>query len=158
MHDAGVWPASDSEEDVAAAERAEGWHNFPLFVDPLVFGPLPARSGGPSPALPAGGLRGRHGRAPGARRTSSGSTTTTATTSVIASNDNWLGYRSWTSPDVPRTAMLDWIIRPEGLHRVITQAHERYKLPAIYVTENGASYDDTRRGQGRPRRRPHSPT
>ena len=41
QHDAAVWPASDSEEDVAAAERAEAWHNFPLFTDPLVYGHYP---------------------------------------------------------------------------------------------------------------------
>jgi beta-glucosidase len=29
----------------------------------------------------------------------------------------------------------------------MTQAHVRYKLPAIYITENGASYDDTPEGK-----------
>ncbi len=41
VHDVGVWPASDSDEDVAAAERAESWTNFPMFVDPLVYGRYP---------------------------------------------------------------------------------------------------------------------
>jgi beta-glucosidase len=61
------------------------------------------------------------------------------------SEDNWLGFVGVEEPDAPRTKM-DWIIRPEGLHRVITQAHERYKLPAVYITENGASFDDVREG------------
>ena len=41
QHDVAVWPASESEEDVAAAERAQAWHNFPLFTDPLVYGHYP---------------------------------------------------------------------------------------------------------------------
>ncbi len=63
------------------------------------------------------------------------------------SPDNWLGYSVVDEPDMPRTSIVGWTIRPEGLHRVITQAHVRYKLPAIYVTENGASYNDTREGE-----------
>jgi beta-glucosidase len=41
---------------------------------------------------------------------------------------------------------MGWTIRPEGLHRVITQAHERYKLDAVYITENGAAFEDAREG------------
>jgi beta-glucosidase len=63
------------------------------------------------------------------------------------SDDNWLGYSVVDEPDMPTTSIAGWTIRPEGLHRVITQAHVRYKLPAIYITENGASYDDTREGE-----------
>jgi beta-glucosidase len=142
-HDAAVWPASDAEEDVAAAERAEGWHNFPLFFDPLVLGHYPpALEDRLRPYLPEGyendmsslvhppdfiGINYYHGYY--ARN----------------SEDNWLGFVGVEEPDAPRTKM-DWIIRPEGLHRVITQAHERYKLPAVYITENGASFDDVREG------------
>ncbi len=139
-HDAAVWPASEAEEDVAAAERAEGWHNFPLFFDPLVYGRYPAAiESRIAPYLPEGyeadmdalqvapdfvGLNYYHGYH--ARNTT----------------DNWLGFVMVDEPDVPRTTM-DWTVRPGGLHRLIMQAHERYKLPAIYITENGASYDDT---------------
>jgi len=138
-HDAAVWPASSAPEDIAAAQRAEGWHNFPLFLDPLVLGHYPtAIEDRLRPYLPRGyesdmaalqvppdflGLNYYHGYY--ARDT----------------EENWLGYVGVDEPDAPRTTM-DWIIRPEGLHRVITQAHERYHLPAIYVTENGASFDD----------------
>jgi beta-glucosidase len=142
-HDAAVWPASDAEEDVAAAERAEGWHNFPLFFDPLVLGHYPpALEDRLRPYLPEGyendmsslvhppdfiGINYYHGYY--ARN----------------SEDNWLGFVGVDEPDAPRTTM-DWIIRPAGLHRVITQAHERYKLPAVYITENGASFEDVREG------------
>jgi beta-glucosidase len=145
VHDAGVWPASDSEEDVAAAERAEAWHNFPMFVDPLVYGRYPpALESRLQEYLPAGyeddmdalvtppdflGLNYYFGYY--ARN----------------SSENWLGYSVVDEPDMPTTSIAGWTIRPEGLHRIITQAHVRYKLPAIYITENGASYDDTPEGK-----------
>ncbi len=139
-HDAAVWPATESGEDVAAAERAEGWHNFPLFFDPLVLGHYPeALEDRLRPYLPAGyendmdalqvppdfvGLNYYQGYY------------------VRNTDDNWLGWIGVDEPDAPKTTMMDWIIRPQGLLRVINQAHERYKLPDIYVTENGASFDD----------------
>jgi beta-glucosidase len=143
-HDAAVWPATDSEQDVAAAERAEGWHNFPMFFDPLVYGRYPvAIEPRLRPYLPAGyeddmdalrvppdfiGLNYYHGY------------------SARHSDDNWMGFVAVEEPDAPRTTM-NWAIRPDGLHRVIAQAHERYKLPAIYITENGASFDDELEGK-----------
>jgi len=142
-HDAAVWPASGSEEDAAATERAQAWHNFPLFTDPLVYGHYPPElMDRLQPYLPRGyendlsslqvppdfiglnyyqGYYARH------------------------SSDDWLGFARVDDPDAPRTTM-NWAIRPEGLHRVITQAHERYKLPAIYITENGASFHDKPEG------------
>jgi beta-glucosidase len=142
-HDAAVWPASGSDEDVTAAERAESWHNFPLFFDPLVYGHYPpALEPRLRAYLPEGyekdmdalrappdfiGLNYYHGYY------------------ARESGENWLGFAAVAEPDVPRTTM-DWAIRPQGLHRVITQAHERYKLPAVYITENGAAFDDRPEG------------
>ena len=138
-HDAAVWPASEREEDVAAAERAQSWHNFPLFFDPLVQGRYPdALVDRIAPYLPEGyeqdmpslrarpdfiGLNYYHGYY------------------VRHSDRDWLGFETAEGPEAPRTLM-DWAVRPAGLHRVLTQAHERYHLPAVYVTENGAAYDD----------------
>jgi beta-glucosidase len=45
---------------------------------------------------------------------------------------------------LPTTAM-GWEVQPEGLTRLLTRVHEEYAGPAgtaIYVTENGAAYDD----------------
>lgn len=48
--------------------------------------------------------------------------------------------------DLPRTAM-DWEVNPSGLHRLLVRLGKEYPtLPPLYVTENGASYDDTRVG------------
>ncbi|GMA25027.1 hypothetical protein GCM10025864_27860 [Luteimicrobium album] len=45
---------------------------------------------------------------------------------------------------LPVTAQ-DWEVQPEGLTRVLTRVHEEYtgeRGIALYVTENGAAYDD----------------
>jgi beta-glucosidase len=58
----------------------------------------------------------------------------------------WTGFAEFKESGAPRTTM-DWIIRPEGLGFILEQAHEQYKLPNLFVTENGASFDDRRDGQ-----------
>ncbi|MEH6781889.1 MAG: family 1 glycosylhydrolase [Rhodoglobus sp.] len=48
--------------------------------------------------------------------------------------------------DLPRTAM-DWEVNPSGLRHLLVRLGKEYPtLPPLYVTENGASYDDTREG------------
>jgi beta-glucosidase len=37
----------------------------------------------------------------------------------------------------------DWEVYPPGLQRQIQRVHDRYQPPAIYITENGATYPDT---------------
>jgi beta-glucosidase len=136
VHNAAVWPASGSGPDLEAAERAESWHNFPMFLDPLVHGYYPvALEPRLRPYLPEGyeddmsalrdfiGVNYYHGYY------------------VRDTRDNWLGFIEVDGPEVPRTTM-NWAIRPEGLRRVLTQVHQSYKLPAIFVTENGASFED----------------
>lgn len=36
----------------------------------------------------------------------------------------------------------DWEVQPEGLTRLLVRLREEYDAPPIYVTENGAAYDD----------------
>ncbi len=59
--------------------------------------------------------------------------------------DNWLGFVEVEGPEAVRTTM-DWAVRPAGLRRVLAQVHERYGLPAVFVTENGASFPDRPEG------------
>ena len=52
---------------------------------------------------------------------------------------SWLVAR-----DLPRTAM-DWEVQPDGLRRLLGTLHREYTGPAgipLYVTENGAAFDD----------------
>ena len=45
------------------------------------------------------------------------------------------------SEDVEHTAM-GWEVYPQGLYETLTRVHRDYAPPAVYVTENGAAYDD----------------
>jgi len=50
----------------------------------------------------------------------------------------------WHLRDLPLTAM-NWEVQPEGLTRLLQRVHSEYTDPAgvkLYVTENGAAYDD----------------
>jgi beta-glucosidase len=42
---------------------------------------------------------------------------------------------------LPVTGM-DWEVQPEGLTRLLRRLREEYAAPPIYITENGAAYDD----------------
>jgi beta-glucosidase len=44
---------------------------------------------------------------------------------------------------VERTAM-GWEVYPDGLLELLVRLHEEYDAPPIYVTENGAAFDDAR--------------
>ena len=56
----------------------------------------------------------------------------------------WIGAEHITFPSrgLPRTAM-DWEVNPDGLRRLLVRLGEEYpSLPPLYITENGAAYDD----------------
>jgi beta-glucosidase len=50
-------------------------------------------------------------------------------------------------PASPRTEM-GWEIYPRGLTEMLLRLHEEYRPRAIYVTENGAAFPDSREGDG----------
>ncbi|PVG84554.1 beta-glucosidase [Nocardioides gansuensis] len=49
---------------------------------------------------------------------------------------------------LPVTAM-DWEVQPEALTRLLVRLHTDYGVPPMYITENGAAYDDTVGDDGR---------
>ncbi|GAA5034409.1 GH1 family beta-glucosidase [Microbacterium fluvii] len=56
----------------------------------------------------------------------------------------------WHDRGLPRTNM-HWEVQPEGLTRLLQRVSDEYAGPAgvpIYVTENGAAYDDVVEGEG----------
>ncbi|MEX1078235.1 MAG: GH1 family beta-glucosidase [Homoserinimonas sp.] len=56
----------------------------------------------------------------------------------------------WHPRGLPVTAM-GWEVQPEGLTRLLTRIHREYAGPAdvaLYVTENGAAYNDTVEADG----------
>lgn len=67
---------------------------------------------------------------------------------VVVRNDPYsegLRVRGFYVPDAERTA-IGWEVYPDGLHKVLLQVHDRYEGIPIYVTENGASFDDVVNG------------
>lgn len=56
----------------------------------------------------------------------------------------WIGseYITFPSRGLPRTAM-NWEVNPSGLHKLLVRLGREYpNLPPLFVTENGAAYDD----------------
>jgi beta-glucosidase len=132
-------PYTESEADIAAAEYEDGFRNR-WFLDPVLRGEYPAdmleRYAGILPPIAEGDLR------------------------VISAPLDFLGvnyYRRHVvrsagangsviveSPNVERTAM-GWEVYPDGLLELLVRLHEEYDVPPLYVTENGAAFDDSRR-------------
>lgn len=128
-----VSPASDAPEDVAQARLDDGllvrW-----YLDALLLGRYPAD------VLAHVG--------PDAPRTSSGDA------GIIAQPLDFLGInfynpmfasaaRRWVPArtGAPVTAM-GWEVAPRDLTRLLLRLHHDYRLPPLYIAENGAAYDD----------------
>ena len=136
-------PASGSAEDAAAAERAHAWGNFPLFLEPLVHGRYPAAiEDSISRYMPDG----YEADLDGIRMPPDFVGINYYFGDLVRADDsNWLGVAPVDEPDELRTPM-GWIIRPRGLHDLLVRAHRDYGVRSLYVTENGAAYDDHRVG------------
>jgi beta-glucosidase len=128
-----VSPASDAPEDAAQARLDDGllvrW-----YLDALLLGSYPAD------VLAHVG--------PDAPRTSSGDAR------IIAQPLDFLGVnfynpmfasaaRRWipARQGAPVTAM-GWEVSPPDLTRLLLRLHHDYRLPPLYIAENGAAYDD----------------
>jgi beta-glucosidase len=59
-----------------------------------------------------------------------------------------LGARSIPPPGTPVTAM-GWPIEPSGLFELLVGLHRDYRPPKLFVTENGAAFDDVVAPDGR---------
>ncbi len=128
-----IEPASDSPEDTAAA-RLEDGRLVRWYMDPLFHGRYPQdvwdHLGGDVPTMEPGDL------------------------GVMATPMDFLGINYYTRGVVsargafdvhasgrPLTAM-DWEVVPEGLTELLVRVHRDWAVPALYVMENGAAYDD----------------
>ncbi len=135
-----VIPASDSEADKAAAERAFQFHNG-VFFDPVFNGAYPDQFmealGGRMPAIEDGDME------------------------VIGQSLDWWGLNYYTpmrvaadlapGAEFPATAGapsvskvktdIGWEVYAPALKSLVTELYDRYDLPACYITENGACYN-----------------
>ncbi len=135
-----VYPQTPSPEDQAAAQRADGFRNR-WFLEPVVVGSYPPDMG----AL--------HAPLDGVVRPGD--------MALIFQKLDFLGVNYYTRSVVrhdptenplqvghvrvegsERTAM-DWEIFPQGLYDLLVRLHRDYRIPALYVTENGAAFPDS---------------
>ena len=129
-------PATDNAADIRAAEMANQYHNH-WYIQPLFEGRYPdmLRQLAPQeqPQIADGDL------------------------AIIAQPLDFLGinyytrtvYRAnskgWFSdvpPTTPPLTDMGWEIYPQGLTEILLQMHQRYSLPPVYITENGAAMPD----------------
>jgi len=133
-----AYPATESDEDEAAARRAEAISNR-WFLDPVFKGAYPEdlleMFGDDAPDIEAGDL------------------------AVIASPTDFLGVNNYSRQvirddpdaqwgighvhveDAEYTAM-GWEIYPQGLYDLLTRLDREYDSPEMYITENGAAFAD----------------
>jgi beta-glucosidase len=145
MNSSFSFPATESRADIEAAERAvvnfAGW-----FTDPPYFGDYPAllreRLGSLLPAFSAEDSR-----------LLKGSMDFVAlnyyTSEVVrhAANAGPMQYEVLPQPDVLHTEM-NWPVRPDGFRGLLMWLSKRYPGLPIYVTENGAAFDDLADAEG----------
>ncbi len=135
--------ATDSDADRAAAHLADGTRNR-WFLDPVLRGKYPAdvleHFGADAPAIEEGDL------------------------DTISAPIDFLGVNHYTrtviragddgSPVEVYVAGAEhtdmgWEVYPDGIRETLCRVERDYAPPAIYVTENGATFTDVRRHDGR---------
>ncbi len=137
-----VMPASDSELDKAAAERYHAFKNR-WFLDPIFSGAYPTALIEAFPQLPS---------------------FTTEEVRLLTQPLDFIGVNNYTRsvwennplaflhaqqvfPAGKYTDMI-WEVYPGGLYRLLTWLNANYKHPALYVTENGAAFEDNQNADG----------
>ena len=139
-----VYPASDGDEDVAAARHVDGFHNR-WFLDPVFKGSYPEDMleyfGANGPRVEDGDL------------------------AAISAPIDFLGVNNYSrnlvranpsggrpidvrEPDSEYTDM-GWEVYPDGLHDLLLRLRDDYGPAAVYITENGAAFPDVRSHDGR---------
>ncbi len=143
-HHTTVAAASDDPEDVAAAAFYEAYHNG-QFAGPLLAGTYPelleALPGADFDVVADGDLAAI--RAP---LDFYGLNFYHPTTIAAAPENASIPFTMVDRTDVPHTDF-GWPVQPAALTRLLIAMHEQYPaLPPVYITENGAAYDDPAAG------------
>ncbi|MEL7180513.1 MAG: family 1 glycosylhydrolase [Pseudomonadota bacterium] len=157
-----IYPATDSAADKAAAERAFQFNNG-VFFDPLFKGCYPDQlmvALGDSLRVQAGDLDiiqqpldwwGFNYYFPATVRQTTSASERAGLTGVGAMGkfqsdqdaaSAFLDLQSVPSSDSNIRTDIGWEIVPEGIAHLLHQVYERYDLPPVYITENGACYND----------------
>ncbi len=140
-------PASDSPADIMATRRYDGFRTR-WYLDPLYKGHYPADMielyGDNMPDIQAGDMEMM--QAPldflGLNFYSREVIKATANPDPVG---NLLNYDSIEVPGAEFTEM-HWEVAPDALYRHLARVHRDYNPPAIFITENGAAFDDMLEG------------
>lgn len=133
-----AYPATDTEEDRAAARRFDGFFNR-WYLDPLLRGRYPEDAwegyGAAVPEPQPGDLK--RIQAP---LDFLGVNYYSRTVVTDAPGTPWPAVHG-VEVEAARTAM-GWEVVPEALTALLERLDRDYDLPPVYITENGAAFDD----------------
>jgi beta-glucosidase len=137
-------PASDSPEDQAAAWRLDGFNNR-WFIEPVFKGQYPADM------LEIFG-QDTLGIQPGDMEKIATPIDFLAlnyyTRSVVAHDPSSIYFQARSLEQEGEHTTMGWEVYPQGLYNFLTRFHKEYSPKAIYITENGASFDDVLAADG----------
>ncbi len=140
-----VHPASESEADILAAKRYDGFSNR-WFLDPLYRQSYPADMlelyAGHAPKIEAGDM--------GIIATPTDFLGVNYYIRMVVANDSsnpYLGTKTVLPPDSQYTDF-NWEVYPDGLRECLERVQSEYNPKALYITENGACYDDDINAEG----------
>lgn len=134
-----LWPVEVVGDDEAAlAEVEPTWQrNSSWFLDPLYRGQYPAEAlaayAAAAPTISANDM------------------------AVIAQPIDFMGVNYYNRMTVgargpiggAEYTEMDWEVYPQGLTHLLQRLHREYRLPPLYITENGAAFRDTLTAEGR---------
>lgn len=133
------YPASPAPQDIAASQRRDAFINR-WFLDPVFFGRYPTELeeifGEAWPAH-------THSELDGLRALPDFIGVNYYSRSVVREDPKDWPVKAGRvrQPKRPHTAM-DWEVYPRGLTDILTWIQGRYGNPPLYITENGAAFDD----------------
>jgi beta-glucosidase len=137
-----AWPATDSPEDWAAASRLEDLQ-IHTYVSPVLRGTYPDRLAELYPGADLGVIHDGDLATTAAPLDFLGVNYYSPNVVKAAAPDNPLGFEFAPLPGVEVTSF-GWPVVPEAFTELLTSLRTWYgdALPPIYITENGACYDD----------------
>lgn len=132
-----VSPATDKQEDEEAAQRYDGFFNR-WFLDPLFKGRYPEDMWEVyAPNVPD--IQGDDMAF--IQRPMDFLGVNYYTRDLVGRGQDALGLRFERNPKAEYTTM-NWEVYPQGLEDMLVRLHADYSIPQLYVTENGAAFDD----------------
>ena len=133
-----AYPATDSEEDLAAARRFDGFFNR-WYLDPLFAG-----------SYPQDAWDGYEKDVPEVRPGDLESISTPLdflgvnyySRALVTDGEGEWPRVGWSAPREKVTQM-GWEVYPRALRELLVRLKRDYPVPDVYITENGAAYPDT---------------